>query len=388
MDCHDAHSVRNILEKLVAAPECLLTYRLVRNPYELMELLSDRFGLDGVSSSSLLQLIQQEKGVAIEPPLPTLLKFWRPAAYSIPHGKVQWRLVGEDLPFAPFYDDQILHSTCQSLLATLLKPCTRLDYLLRQSASVDVRPPKGFIFHLSRCGSTLLANAMAATGNFTVVSEASYLRDLLLDPHLSEDDKVQGLRTLLSCHGPDAIVKLNAWDICFFPLIKQAFPSSRMVFQIRAPECILASHHRQAGIHMVPGYRVAEQIGVEFRSSLPDYQARVLISLMKMMLSYRSAVIPGDLLMLDYRQLNLDAILEIAAFFGCRVSRQQKMSVIAMMKRDAKDLSKNYSAVTKHHASAADCASDGVEKSVREQLNALYRRCLSNVSEVPEAASH
>ncbi len=399
MEAIDAHMVRNLLEKVVAAPERLFTYRSVSDPDMLMKKLSAEFGQASVSSSHLLMLIQQSEGLVIEPKLPALLSFWRPAAYSIQQSEVQWRLIGETLPFAPFYDDQIAQIARRSILSMLLTPRTRLDYLLKQAGSVEMLSPKGFIYHLSRCGSTLVANAMAASGCFTVLSEASYLRDLLLDPQLSEEDKVRGLKVLLSCHGPDTLVKLNAWDIQFFPLIQKAFPTAPSLFLVRNPEAILASHRRLAGIHMVPGNRVADQIGVEVQGSLEDYQAEVLASLMEVMLIHGSRGMSDNRRMLDYRQVSLELIVEIAAFFGCRLSEHQKTSVAAMMKLDAKDISKRYASVETGCPIEAGTNDSGfvntgnvntgnVKKSTREWLSTLYSRCLSNVLEVSETTSY
>src|ERR671919_205551 len=56
---------------------------------------------------------------------------------------------------------------------------TEFDVLMQLEKTLDSVPPTGFIFHSSRCGSTLVANACRAICNSIVLSEPNALDKLI-----------------------------------------------------------------------------------------------------------------------------------------------------------------------------------------------------------------
>jgi len=56
---------------------------------------------------------------------------------------------------------------------------TEFDVLLQLEKTLESVPPTGFIFHSSRCGSTLVANACRAIANSIVLSEAPAIDKLI-----------------------------------------------------------------------------------------------------------------------------------------------------------------------------------------------------------------
>src|SRR4026209_815307 len=59
------------------------------------------------------------------------------------------------------------------------KRFTEFDVLLQVEKELDSVQPTGFIFHSSRCGSTLVANACRAIKNSIVLSEANAIDKLV-----------------------------------------------------------------------------------------------------------------------------------------------------------------------------------------------------------------
>src|SRR5690606_31010359 len=124
----------------------------------------------------------------------------------------------------------------------------------------------GFIFHLSRCGSTLLSGSFAKLGDVNVLSESQLLTEVLLDPSLSDSEKKAALPKLISLQGGTGheeadqdgndlkrnktVIKWNAWDILFWPVIRSVYPDVPVVLIVRDPVEILASHHRLPRRHM------------------------------------------------------------------------------------------------------------------------------------------
>src|SRR4029079_399223 len=67
---------------------------------------------------------------------------------------------------------------------------TEFDVLLELEKQLDSVKPTGFIFHSSRCGSTLVANACRAINNSIVLSEANAI-DKLIARHITDGGKVK-----------------------------------------------------------------------------------------------------------------------------------------------------------------------------------------------------
>src|SRR5215203_1826446 len=75
----------------------------------------------------------------------------------------------------PFFQQTIERAT----LETREELFTEFDVLLQPESLLDSVPPTGFIFHSSRCGSTLVANACRAVSHSIVLSEANAIDKLI-----------------------------------------------------------------------------------------------------------------------------------------------------------------------------------------------------------------
>ena len=157
--------------------------------------------------------------------------------------------------------------------------------------------PSGFVFHGSRCGSTLVSGMLASVPQFLVLSEPLPVDDLLR-ANAAEADKVRWLRSLVSAlgrrrHGDERafVLKLDAWSALDLAIVRHAFPDVPWVFLFRRPVQVLASHFRQRGAHMVPGAIDPELFGLDRESiaAMPpeEYCARVLAAIFRSALEHR-----------------------------------------------------------------------------------------------------
>src|SRR5262249_22714547 len=92
---------------------------------------------------------------------------WLPAAVHLRDSKpiVEWTYFGSRQPTEPFFSDSL--GICRRTpFARLFEHHTPLEL------SSDGAAPSGFIFHMSRCGSTLIAQMLAALPRAVVISEA------------------------------------------------------------------------------------------------------------------------------------------------------------------------------------------------------------------------
>jgi hypothetical protein len=105
---------------------------------------------------------------------PEQLKWWLPVDAVIDGGRpaVEWMNM-RDVSFdEPFFHETIARVKANGGAQSVV---TDLDFLLQMEKICDSVEPTGFIFHTSRCGSTLLANACRALRGSIVISEAPVL---------------------------------------------------------------------------------------------------------------------------------------------------------------------------------------------------------------------
>lgn len=140
---------------------------------------------------------------------------------------------------------------------------TTMSELLDSTHAEAVINPSGFIFHLARCGSTLVAQMLAALADHIVLSEAPAI-DAVMRTRFwtgaSEDERASWLRAVVSSLGRrrnDAekrlFVKFDAWHTVELPLIRMAFPDVPWIFLYRDPVEVLVSHERSTAALTIPG---------------------------------------------------------------------------------------------------------------------------------------
>jgi hypothetical protein len=157
--------------------------------------------------------------------------------------------------------------------------------------------PAGFIFHLSRCGSTLAAQLLAAVPHHRVLSEAEPI-DTILRADLPDSAKINLLCAWISLvahpfqgEPPRLFIKFDSWHLLDLPLLRRAFPSVPWLFLYRHPLEILVSHRRSRGSQMVPGLLPPARFGLthEQAVALPweAYAVQVLARLCEAALAYQ-----------------------------------------------------------------------------------------------------
>ncbi|MBA8889221.1 hypothetical protein FHW12_003464 [Dokdonella fugitiva] len=123
----------------------------------------------------------------------------------------------------------------------------------------DALPLAGLILHESRCGSTLVAQALKAWPGTRVVSEPGLL-DVALTAALSGmDPSTLAFRGALAALRQPAredtrvVVKLDAWHALALGALRSLLPGVAWLFAYRTPLEVLVSHAREPGRHTVPG---------------------------------------------------------------------------------------------------------------------------------------
>ncbi len=313
---------------------------------------------------------------------------WTPAYVRWEQGSpvVNWCYLGEDRFVAPFFEQTIRgHSrTPPNLPVPYVTP---LDTLAELQAADPGLPPTGFVFHMSRCGSTLVAQMLAALPQNIVISEAgpvdTILRANYYDPSITPAQQITWLRALLSAyarprHGEcHFYVKLDSWHTLELPLIQAAFPDVPWIFLYRDPVQVLVSHQRQRGSQLVPGLLPPQWLGLDPPSfgvgtaggssggSLDEYGARVLQRVCVAVLQHINA----RARFVNYQQLPAAVWGEIAAHFGTEYSESDVASMRQAAQFDAKNPSLTFSADAQAKAQAA---SSGLRRLAETWLQPVY----------------
>lgn len=235
-------------------------------------------------------------------------------------------------------------------------------------------PPHGFIFHMSRCGSTLAAQMIAALPDSIVVSEPPPLdRILQMVRGMAEHMAVEALHAIVAAlgrrrHGESRyVLKLDAWHALALPLFRRAFPNVPWIFLYRDPVEVLVSQMRQRGMQMVPELVAPSLFGLE--TDLPDeeYCARVLAAMCRAAGEHQRL---GGGILINYAQLPEAVEQAILPHFGIEVSEAGRAAMRAAAGRNAKQPQQTFT-------------SDSAEKqrAAGFHLRALARRHLADVHE-------
>jgi hypothetical protein len=227
---------------------------------------------------------------------------------------VDWAYLGDKRFTDPFFLQTI--TPCMRLPADLLfRHQTPLDDLGGIVGSQPSVRPTGFIFHMSRCGSTLISQMLAASPENIVLSEAGPIDDILrgnfLHPNITDEQRVQWLQWMIGVLAwrrqraeKNVFIKFDCWHVLFLPLIQRAFPEVPWIFLYREPVEVMASAQKQLGGQMIPGVLQPALLGwtpeTIAQMSLYEYAARVLAKLCEAALVQAQA---GRGKLVNYRQL-------------------------------------------------------------------------------------
>jgi hypothetical protein len=212
---------------------------------------------------------------------------------------------------------------------------TDVSDLIEAAGALSPIAPAGIIFHISRCGSTFLANVLKTGARVVVLSEARpvvtfFRRDIFECSLFHKDQREDVRRTLLNCvltlyghalQGSDAkpVIKCNAANTRHIRLIRAIWPAVPSVIVIRNPLEVMVSniakpagwlrHYEEPSVARRP-LRVSDVDGEV--ASLEEYCAR---GIGRFCAAAQDAIDEGCRVV-DYSHLNVPRIHDIARMFG------------------------------------------------------------------------
>ena len=170
---------------------------------------------------------------------------------------VDWCYLGTRRFAEPFFEDTI-GAAMRLPFNLVFRQQTPIEVLAEWQALRPGVAPTGFIFHMSRCGSTLIAQMLAALARNVVLSEAvpidGVVRAHFRSPEATEARRRAWLRGMVSALGQrrrgdetGLFIKFDSWHSLDLPLIRQAFPDVPWLFVYRNPVEVLVSQMKRRG---------------------------------------------------------------------------------------------------------------------------------------------
>jgi hypothetical protein len=228
---------------------------------------------------------------------------------------IEWLFIGGKEFTEPFFDDTI--RSCKTLPENRkgYKIISDLSLLHDWHRAIPSHQPAAVIFHVSRCGSTLLSQLLSSDRSHVVLSEVPFFDALLRLKFRKESVTKEGINDLVKAavdfyalnpatEQPRVFIKTDSWHLYFYEQYRQIYPDALFVILYREPLAVWESQKRQKGFHAVPGLLEPELFGFEITGELicnfDLYLAAVLESYYKKMISMVAS--DKKILLVNYNQ--------------------------------------------------------------------------------------
>lgn len=279
------------------------------------------------------------------------LRNWYPVTASCEDGQLvlAWRDM-TDIAFT----DSFFHNTLGRQAREQRRVCHTPLSALQQFD--DALAPDAFIFHISRCGSTLLTQLLASLPHCIVMSEPPIIDSVLrlhhdlADAGMASPSTPALLRQVMLAMGQRRtgaerkfVIKFDCWHIHSIALLRQAFPDTPCLFLYREPLAVLASHQRQRGPQMVPGLIHPALLPLSASAAPPGdldaYTAQVLQGLLAIASEQAQA---ASIRLVNYRQLPDLLFSELLAALSIDCSDEQRAAMQARSRFHSKYKDNSY----------------------------------------------
>ncbi|MBA4044096.1 MAG: aspartyl beta-hydroxylase [Erythrobacter sp.] len=273
-----------------------------------------------------------------EPPSPR----WLPVGLASDGTQplVEWANFGTAPLDDPFFEFP-LRKARQHPVSRLFGWCTPLSRLAAETPCLD-----GLVFHMSRCGSTLVAQVLAAMPGNLVLSEPAPFDALLQFCAAREDIALEtriallrGMAAALASERGAPVrrrfLKTDCWHAGALPLLRAAFPDCPWIFLYRDAREVLMSHARMPGGQTLPGPHAA-LVGIDDPAARPglDFAARVLAATCHKAADHADV---GGGIFVDYAELPEAVTTRILPHFGVVPDAADTAAIAVALRRDAKE---------------------------------------------------
>lgn len=165
------------------------------------------------------------------------IQHWYPARLrNDKHGlHCEW-IELKDIPFAdPFFDETLTRGRGKPINSGCFRPTSSIAVLAEWSNALPHVQPTAFVFHVSRCGSTLLSQLLGLHPRSISLAEVPFFDDVLRLPFKasvpSGVDLNRALAAAIAIYGQHRtgdekhlFIKLDSWHVFFWRQIRACYP--------------------------------------------------------------------------------------------------------------------------------------------------------------------
>jgi hypothetical protein len=182
----------------------------------------------------------------------------------------RWLYVGNKHFDEPFFDETI--SACRQLPQNghLKRSMSSIDVLPKWAATANSIEPTAFIFHVSRCGSTLLSQMLSLQQSNIVLSEVPFFDDLLrygkkenclpqILPIIKSAINLYSTKRNIDYN--HVFIKTDSWHIHFYEELRTLYPTAPFFFLYRKPDEVIQSQQKKRGMQAIPNLIEANVFG-------------------------------------------------------------------------------------------------------------------------------
>lgn len=251
----------------------------------------------------------------------------------------RWLYVGNKDFTEPFFDETI--SACRMLPENGFlnkKITTGIDELAEKVKDAETIEPTAFIFHISRCGSTLLSQMLGIQSGNIILSEVPFLDDLLRygKKHDCMVKILPQLKAAIGLYGTKRkethqhlFIKTDSWHIHFYIALRTLYPTVPFFLLYRKPDEVLRSQQKKRGMQSLPDVVEPEIFGFEkdalHITDLDKYMSMVLESYL---LAFDDILQKDKLAFaLNYHDGAMQMIEKIASVTGININETEKAAM-------------------------------------------------------------
>jgi hypothetical protein len=293
---------------------------------------------------------------------------------------IDWCFLGGMRFTEPFFENTMERAR-QQPSRVLFRHTTPVEVLEERASTHPGIAPSGFIFHMSRCGSTLVSQMLAASGENVVVSEgwpvdAAISADLR-HPEVTTEQRRGWLRGVIHALGQPRLgtehryfVKFDATHTIDLPLVRSAFPDVPWVFLYRNPLEVMISQLRRRATWTMPG--IVPIRGMALTAAAFDSWEEYIADLMALICeaALNASESPGGIL-LNYSELPDVVYRRLAKHFLCTWSDEEIRQMQTAASRDAKRPDLEFSADSEAKQREAD---QRIREISERKLGDIYQR--------------
>ncbi len=268
----------------------------------------------------------------------TAIKNWIPYRLTEENGQTicRWIYTGDIAYTEPFFTDTIACCKKMDYNSRFLRSISSIDVLTQWAAATDSIPPTAIIFHISRCGSTLISQLLGLQPSNIVLSEVPFIDELLRNGFKKNNmnEILPLVKAAITLYGTrrtavqqNLFIKTDSWHIHFYKELRSLYPDTPFIFLYRKPDEVIRSQQKRRGMQAVPGVIEPGLFGFDINETrhlpLDEYMARVIETYLQAFID----ILKKDKLAIpvNYNEGAISIVNKIAALSGIIITEEEML---------------------------------------------------------------